>query len=212
MRNERIAKAHVAKENARLIAQNAILEAEQLKFQLQPHTLINILSNLKAVAKKLDKGMTSLSDTLEYILYKGKGNLVSVEDELIFMRRYLDLNDLFLSQLDSIRFDDSKVEANSIYYRKPCLPHLVTGYLIENAFKHGDAKHPEFMQISVALKGDSFELRVANKLLKTKHNRPGGIGLVNMRKRMDLILAGKYEIRQHSNETDYVTTLLIKLA
>ncbi len=74
----------LSKENAKLIADNAFLEAEHLKFQLQPHTLNNILAHLKLTANKLNKGLASLSETLEYILYKGNNHMVSVDEELTF--------------------------------------------------------------------------------------------------------------------------------
>ncbi|MBK9288868.1 MAG: hypothetical protein IPN38_14560, partial [Flavobacteriales bacterium] len=62
-----------------LEAENALLETEHLKFQLQPHTLNNILANLKTIATKLSRGMDALSSTLDYILYKGRTHLVCVE-------------------------------------------------------------------------------------------------------------------------------------
>jgi two-component system LytT family sensor kinase len=134
----------IAIENRNLIADNALLEAEHLKFQLQPHTLNNILANLKVIASKLNKGMDSLSETLDYILYKGNTHLVSVEDELNFIKKYLALNDLFTSEIDSIKTDNSQVKTTSKYYTTKCIPHLITAYFIENAFKHGDVNHPEF--------------------------------------------------------------------
>lgn len=92
----------LTKENARIMAENAMLEAEQLKFQLQPHTLNNILANLKAVASKLHRGMDALSETLEYILYKGKGNMVSVENQFTFNERCLQFYEMFLRKREAL--------------------------------------------------------------------------------------------------------------
>src|SRR3990172_95621 len=116
----------LVRENRKLLADNALLEAEHLKFQLQPHTLNNILTNLKLIAKKLNNGMDSLSATLDYILYKGNTHLVSVEDEINFIKKYLALNDLFISTIDSIKMDDSLVNKNSKNYTTSCVPHLIT--------------------------------------------------------------------------------------
>lgn len=57
--------------------------------------------NLKLIAKKLNKGMDALSETLDYILYKGnEKHLVSIEDEFNFIRKYLTLNDLFIREIN----------------------------------------------------------------------------------------------------------------
>lgn len=116
LKSEKKQREKITRENTRLIADNALLEAEHLKFQLQPHTLNNILTNLKVIASKLNKGMDSLSETLDYILYKGNTHLVSVKDEITFIQKYLALNDLFISEIDSIKFDGSQVNSSSKYY------------------------------------------------------------------------------------------------
>jgi len=211
MRNERQRNEKLSEENAHLLAQTAMLEAEQLKFQLQPHTLNNILANLKAVAGKLHRGMDALSETLEYIIYMGKGHLVTVEDELVFIKRYLILNALFVTHMDSIKLDDSLVNANSGFYRKPCLPHLVTGYLLENAFKHGDTRDPNFMTISVTLTDKLFALRVTNKVRPGRMDKKGGVGLVNMRKRLDLLTSGNYDLQHQQTDSEYISILTVKL-
>ena len=201
----------IADENYRLIADNALLEAEQLKFQLQPHTLNNILANLRSIANKLNKGMDSLSQTLDYILYKGKTHLVSVEDEINFIEKYLALNELFISEIDSIKFDDLKVAQNSKYYNSACVPHLISVYFIENAFKHGDIQHPEFLNIHLRLSEKTFEMNVKNRINNKPIKKNGGLGLSNMRKRLDLLTSGKYTytIKTDYTEQEYYATLII---
>ena len=202
---------NVADENYRLIADNALLEAEQLKFQLQPHTLNNILANLKSIANKLNKGMDSLSQTLDYILYKGKTHLVSVADEINFIKKYLALNDIFISEIDSIKFDDSMVEQHSKFYASSCVPHLISVYFIENAFKHGDIQHPEFLNIHLRLAGKTFEMNVKNRINQKPIKKNGGLGLTNMRKRLDLLTGGKYtySIKTDYTDQEYYATLII---
>ena len=197
------------KENAKLIADNALLEAEHLKFQLQPHTLNNILANLKSIASKLNKGMDSLSETLDYILYKGANHLVSIQDEVNFVKKYLALNDLFISEIDSIKFDGSQLKTSSKHYTSACIPHLITAYFIENAFKHGDVNHPEFLMIQMKLSDTTFEMHVINRIRQKPIEKKGGIGLANMTKRLDLLLAGKYEVKTVCEEQKYLSSLII---
>lgn len=199
-------------EKAFLEKRNLQLQAEHLKFRLQPHTVNNILANLKAIANKLNRGMDSLSGTLDYILYKGDAHLVSVESELDFMKRYLALNDLFLSEIDSVRVNDSQVDSRSKNYREPRIPHLISAYFLENAFKHGDVNHPEFLEIRVLLTDLVFEMHVVNKIKKfNMRTQSGGIGQRNMKDRLELLLPGKYDMKFSCNEQEYHSMLKIAL-
>ncbi len=197
---------------AELEAENALLATEHLKFQLQPHTLNNILANLKTIASKLSRGMDSLSSTLEYILYKGRTHLVSVQDELGFIETYLRLNDLFLPEVDAIAIDTKEVDRSAPAYGQPSVPHLISAYFIENAFKHGDKDHPEFLRIRVKLNRQLFQLHVTNRIRQKPDGRLGGLGLANMEKRLELLMAGRYEVRTSSTQEEYHAILTIQFA
>jgi len=200
----------LSKENARLIADNAFLEAEHLKFQLQPHTLRNMVSTLNVAAKNLYRGSESLAETLDYILYHGNKHLVSIQDELTFLEKYKALQGNFVYQIESIKIDKSEVNLKSKYYIMPCVPHLITAYFVENAFKHGDINHPEFLKITLKLSDTTFELNVINKVIKNPKESIGGIGLSNMRKRLELLLTEKFDLRYSCNEKEYNSTLKIR--
>ena len=206
---EKKQREELSRENAKLVADNAMLEAEHLKFQLQPHTLRNMVATLHVASKNLYKGSEALADTLDYILYNDNKHLVSVEDELTFLESYKALQGNFVLQTNSIKIDKSAVNANSQYYRSACLPHLITAYFVENAFKHGDVNHPEFLTIRIVLSDKSFELIVVNRINQKPNNTKGGLGLTNMRKRLDLLLSGRYEIRNSCNEREYHSSLTI---
>jgi LytS/YehU family sensor histidine kinase len=200
----------INEENRRIKEQIKLLENEQLKFQLQPHTVKNILSNLRLFAKKLNQGMDTLSDTLDYVLYKGQQNFVSVEEEINFMRQYIKLNDLFIPGIDCITFNDTNVDRNSFYFSNMCIPHLITAYFIENAFKHGDTAHRDFLTIDVSLNDEAFHLEVTNKVqsyaLSTERK---GIGLSNMRKRLELLTGDQFKVYFGQTEDEYRSELTI---
>lgn len=204
-------KDDLLKAKVALEAENALLETEHLKFQLQPHTLNNILANLKTIATKLSRGMDALSSTLEYILYKGRTHLVSVEDELDFIETYLRLNDLFLTEVDAIVVDTAGVDRSSAYFKQACIPHLISAYFIENAFKHGDKDHPEFLRIRVQLDQGIFQLHVTNRIHDKPIDRVGGLGLSNMRKRLELLMLGRYTINTSSAANEYHAILTIQV-
>ena len=198
-------------ENTKLIADNALLEAEQLKFQLQPHTLGNVVTTLNAIAKNLHRGTESLAESLNYILYKGNAHLVSVEDEIGFIKKYIQLNQLLYSDIISTNIDDTQVSQTSRYYSAQCIPHLISAYLVENAYKHGDKTHPNFLNIILKLTGNAFEMTVINRLnTKPTEQKIGGLGLKNMERRLELLLHGKYEVKNSFSEHEYHSTLLIR--
>lgn len=209
LRRERKQRAILAKENSKLIADNALFEAEQLKFQLQPHTLRNMVATLHAASKNLFRGSEALAEILDYILYQDNKYLVSVADELTFLESYKSLQGNFVYQTSAIKIDKSAVDTNSRYYSEACLPHLITAYYIENAFKHGDVHHPEFLTIQLKLSGNTFEMIVNNRIRQQPNNAKGGHGLINMQKRLDLILFGKYEIKHSYNEQEYQSSLIV---
>lgn len=193
-----------------LEAENALLTAEHLKFQLQPHTLNNILANLKTIASKLSRGMDSLSSTLDYILYKGKTHLVSVEDEVGFIETYLKLNDLFLTELDAIKINTDEIDRNVPQFTQPAVPHLISACFIENAFKHGDKDHPEFLSIRIKLTHNLFQLHVSNRVKHKPQARLGGLGLHNMKERLELLMAGRYDVKTSNNHEEYHAILTIQ--
>jgi len=190
--------------------ENLLLETHHLKFQMQPHALNNILSELKAVSKKLERGMGALSSTLEYILYKGHVNLVRVEEEVDFLRRYVQLHELFVLDLNAMELDESGIDQRSPYFQRACIPHLATGYLIENAFKHGDKNHPEFLRIRVKLNERLFQVHVANRVLPKPKEVLGGLGLHNMKKRMDLLLPDRWRYDSNREGNVYHAILTIQ--
>jgi len=202
----------LSKENAKLIADNALLEAEHYKFQLEPHTLLHLVASLKMSASKLTKSLESLSEILEYILYSGNKNYVSIQQELSFVDEYLDLRAQFMGELEPFAKDITQVNTKSKHYSQPCIPHLVTAYFIENAFKHGEISSKDPLRISLKLTDKEFGLTVVNKIKEKPSTGKGGIGLNNMEKRLELLVGqDKFAIQNKKIENEFHSTLLILL-
>lgn len=196
-------------ENKKLIASKKMEEAKHLKYQLQPHTLRNMVATLHVASKNLYKGSEALAETLDYVLYNGAEHFVSVQEEINFLETYKSLQGNFVYQINSIKIDKSAVNENSPYFYAACLPHLVTAYFIENAFKHGDVNHPEFLNISLTLSEKYFRMDVVNRISKKPLKDKGGLGLINMEKRLSLLLPGKYEIKKAAAADEYQSSLTI---
>jgi LytS/YehU family sensor histidine kinase len=196
------------KENALLEVENALLQADNLKIQLEPHTMKNIMGRLQSYASNLSHGMDTMLKTLDYVLYKGSTHTVSVEEEVGFMHSYLDMQAIVRKERDGMELNTDKVDTHSRWYSQPCIPHLVTGYLLENAFKHGDVEHPEFLRVVVSLDGNDFRMEVINKIGRQHGAAAGGIGLKNMQERLENLLDGSFHIEHGHVASDVYRAVL----
>ena len=210
--------AYLSKQNERMIrrnaeisAKNTSLEMHKLKFALQPHTLNNILANLKAMSNQISRSMDSLSDILEYIFYHGEDHMESIENEVEFIKGYVQLQSVFTREVDSIQLNIQHVDQRSSKYSQPLIPHLITAYLIENAFKHGDINHPEFLNVTISSSDKNFSIVVKNKTRPNYESRSNGIGIQNMKQRLKHLKEGKYTFETSKSEDEFTAALTIKL-
>jgi LytS/YehU family sensor histidine kinase len=202
---------NMRKELEKLKYRNTALETQQLKFALQPHTLNNILANIKAMSNQISRSMESLSAILEYIFYHGEDHFASIEDEIEFIKSYLKLQDAFTKEINNVQLDLSLLDENNQNYCKQVLPHLITAYLVENAFKHGDINHPEFLKISIELSENIFVIQVTNKIRRNYNPERTGIGLSNMKSRLKHLKEGKHQFSSDLIGEDYFVKLEINL-
>lgn len=200
------------KENAQLEVENALLQADNLKIQLEPHTMKNIMARLQAYASNLSYGMDTMMKTMDYVLYKGARHKVSVNEEVGFIQSYVDMQAILRKQREGLDVVTDGIDRSSRWYAQPCIPHLVTGYLLENAFKHGDVEHPDFLRVVITLTGDDFRLEVTNRIGRTKAQGSGGIGLKNMHDRLESLLDGTFKLEHGPlSELVYRAVLTIKV-
>lgn len=191
---------------------NRLLEIEKLKYQLHPHTLNNMLGELKSYTNRIQRGMNNLSESLEYILYKGTDHFVTIEEEIEYIEKYIELKKAFMHNSNNIQVEKDNVSSQIISNVDYRIPHLITAYLLENAFKHGDKEQKDFLQVHLVANPERFEFKVVNKIkpiIKTKELN--GVGLGNMRERLNLLVGkDRYELKTSCNEFEYHSTLIIK--
>ena len=190
-------------------------ELTNLRNQLNPHFLLNTLNNIYAlIAFDSDKAQTAvqeLSRLLRHMLYENRQNSVLLTKELDFIRNYIELMRIRLSAHVTLetRFDihpDSHTE----------IAPLIFISLIENAFKHGiSPTEPSYIHICFSEANDSVCCDIRNSYHpKSETDKSGsGIGLEQVRKRLELTYPGRYEWQQGVNEdkTEYKSILIIKL-
>ncbi len=191
-------------------------ELNFLKSQINPHFLFNTLNSLYALTlKKSDEApevVIKLSEMMRYMLYECNEQQVLLSKEISYIRNYLDLEALRHKKLD-IRFNidgdagDLKVAP------------LIFISFIENAFKHGAANHISdgFVHIHIHLENNELNMYVENskpeKQPTIEHKRKsGGIGLVNVKRRLDILYKDNYHLDLYDNPNTYGVNLWMKIA
>jgi hypothetical protein len=210
----KLAKYWYEKEYRVTILQREKLDAElqSLKAQLHPHFLFNTLNNIYSIAENtspLASGMLlKLSDLLRYILYECNRPLVNLSQEFSLIRDYIDLEKVRYTALDlHLRLP---VSTNGY-----CIAPLLLLPLVENCFKHGTSRVLE--QPWISIEADLKDNWLLVKLINGK--RPGpeqntfaeGIGLTNVRKRLDLLYPGRHELNILSEPDLFIVNVRLEL-
>ena len=197
--------------------QNKILETQlqlkeqelhYLKRQIHPHFLFNTLNTIYGFALKQSKQtpdiILKLSNLLDYILYQINKPRVSLKEEVLHIKEYIDL--------EKIRFQDTlKVvfKADEINDDIQVAPMLLIPF-VENAFKHGNIIDG-FLSIEISIKvpDNSLDFNIRNTFNKETPNQKSGIGLENIKKRLDLNYSDHYQLAYDSKDNWYSVKLLI---
>jgi LytS/YehU family sensor histidine kinase len=200
------------KDKQRLQNEKLVSELKFLRSQINPHFLFNTLNNIYSLSlQKSDKApeiILKLSEILRYMLYECNGPFVSLENEINYIKNYLELERLRQSEHTKIEFDvEGDVEDVML------APFLFTPFL-ENAIKHGVNTVIEnpCIKINIRVKGKILRLRVSNtkKEIKDKpqlKKKSGGIGLVNLERRLKLLYPEKYKLKIENTPTKYTIYL-----
>ncbi len=205
-------------ENARKDAERSRTETElkNLRNQLNPHFLLNTLNNIYAlIAFDRDKAQDAVQELgrlLRYVLYDNQNDMVPLNREMDFIRNYISLMKIRLAPNVklSTEFDISPESGKMI-------APLIFISLIENAFKHGTSPGDDsFIRIAFEETDHGIRCEIVNSLHpKAETDKSGsGIGLEQVRRRLDLLYPGRYvwEYGVGENKTSYFSRLEISTA
>ncbi|GAB3943616.1 histidine kinase [Spirosoma harenae] len=189
-------------------------ELQLLKSQIHPHFLFNTLNNLYALTlQKADHSpevVVKLSELLRYMLYDCNAPEVSLQKEIEFMRNYIGLEQLRYGD----RLDLSLTITGN-YQHKLIAPLLLIPFL-ENAFKHGTSEQLEqsWMHVDLSVQGNQLKFKVINSREPSSDDsaKIGGIGLQNVKKRLNLLYEKRHELRIISEGETFMVALIMELA
>ena len=192
--------------------QKVSTELDFLKVQINPHFLFNTLNNVYIQTRlqpaKAAEMILKLSDLLRYQLYECSEDKVLLKSEVEYLKNYIELQQIRISNTDI------KFEVNGLYKGLMIHPFMFIPFL-ENSFKHGISSQcvENFIHINIDIVEKYVIFAVKNSKFDTKPQveKSGGIGLINIRKRLELLYPDKYELIIENREKYFDVKLKINL-
>ena len=185
-------------------------ELALLRSQINPHFLFNTLNNIYSlVYKKSDdapEAVMKMSSIMRYMLYDATTDKVLLEKEIEYLKSFIELEKLRIRHKEFVELNiTGNAEGRTI------APMLLIPF-VENAFKHcsKNVTNPG-IRITLSIEPDLFRFEVTNhnrKNITVTKDQVGGIGLTNIRRRLNLLYPGKHQL-EISSENDMYNILLI---
>jgi two-component system LytT family sensor kinase len=191
-------------------------ELRFLKSQINPHFLFNNLNNLYALTLKQSdmapEAVLKLSNILRFGLYDSQKQKVPMEDDIQFVRDYIELEKYRLGERTTINL---KVNGSTI--GRMIEPFLFINF-IENAFKHGANPTLGHSFINIEYTIDDITKTIIFSITNNKprslnnleKDRVGGIGLKNVQTRLNILYPGKHQLKIADESETYTVTLILQ--
>lgn len=203
-KNERIKKE--------LEKQNLISELAFLKSQINPHFLFNTLNNIHTLAYKKAEGapeaIMKLSELMRYMIYESDEDFVPLKKEIQHLKSFVDLHELRFKTKGIVQMNIS----GNLHQQR--VAPLILIPFIENAFKHGhNLNRKGSIKVMLSLNGE-LQYEVENDLppfgLIAEKDKVGGIGLENIKRRLELIYPESHEIKVERRENKFNVKLTLR--
>lgn len=193
-----------------------ILEAQKdsevkfLKAQINPHFVFNTLNNIYSMVYfESDKSLPAiekLSQIMRFTTYESQKEKIALEEEINYMKAYIELERLRHKEEAFVQLDiqtaNERVE----------IPPYLLSPLVENAIKHGATNNVRPISIKLTMDNDSLQFRVVNEIGKQKKDRLGGIGLDNLKKRLDIYYPKRHTLTVVNENNRFSAELEIELS
>lgn len=206
-----------AYETTEIEKSKSALEVAFLKSQLNPHFLFNTLNTIYLLNRKNDSSASDvileLSDALRYTLYESNSEKVLLENELNFLKNYVELEKARQSNRTKIAFSCDLSNMADL-----TIAPLLTFPFIENAFKHGLGSSLEnaWLMIDVYITDGIYFFSISNSKDDENNGVPlkeyvGGIGVANTKRRLAILYPGKHSLEIKNTSKEYSINLQIDL-
>lgn len=194
----------------KLERENLEQQLEYLKYQINPHFLMNTLNNIHALVdiepEQAKETIVELSKIMRFVLYEGSKQKVPLRQELIFLDNYIQLMQMRVIDQVDINVDiPQMIPDNEI-------PPLMLITFVENAFKHGVSyQHHSFIDISIHIVDNQLHFHCQNSKVAQGEDHHGGVGLQNVKRRLELIYGHSYVLDIEDKTDTYTVNLMLPL-
>ena len=200
---------HDEQEMESLKHENLRAEIDYLKYQINPHFFMNTLNNIHALIDidptEAQDAVIELSRMMRHVLYESGGQSITLEQDLQFIEHYVRLMQIRYAEQPDIRIEYSKEEVAQV-----SIPPLLLIVFVENAFKHGVVSNRHsFIHIGVELTPKTVTFTVVNSRRADEPEHEPGIGLKNVKKRLDLIYGPAYTLELRDEPEAYIAQLIL---
>ena len=200
------------KETAEIEKEKLKTELDFLKYQISPHFFMNTLNNIHALvdidSENAKNSIIKLSKMMRYLLYESGHKFTTLASEAEFIDSYIELMRL--------RFYEEKVKVTfnrPVNNAETAVPALLFVNFIENSFKHGiDLNQESFVTVKLDVIDNYVLFMVSNSkptVSANDNSGTGGIGIENVKKRLNLIYKDNYELQITDGENEYCVNLKI---
>ena len=192
------------------------MELNELKNQINPHFLFNMLNNVKALIRKNPETATlvimKLSEFLRYQLYENNEEKTPLNSEITFLTNFLELEKIRQENLIiEIENLSNQKQLNSIFIP----PNLFTTF-VENAVKNSIniSNEAACIKISIEIKNKKLHFTCKNSVdpnYKNPQKNYNGLGLPNIKRRLDLLYKNDYSLDIKSTKNEYTINLILPI-
>ena len=195
--------------------ENLRTELSFLRSQVNPHFMLNVINSIVAAARvnpaKVEPALIELAALMSYMLYNNAEEKVTLDDEIEYLETYIKLQMLRFG--DDVQLDFSVDKKGN----NPCIEPMMLIPLVENAFKHGlGLVEQPVIQVRIRLSAtNEFDMQVKNKYndqALASEDKYSGIGLTNLRKRLQLIYPGHFTLTTLKTGQWFISSLNLRLA
>ncbi|MFN3488407.1 MAG: sensor histidine kinase [Emticicia sp.] len=205
------------KEKTVLTSQVVSKSAEllNLRSQINPHFLFNALNTLYSVslkenAEKTSDGIQKLGDMMRFMLNENHQDRIPLSKEIEYLHNYIDIQRMRVDENHDIEIKVNIQNSDREIYISP----MLLNPFVENAFKHGISfRNPSWIYITLTHDAQKLYFKVHNSLHPKQENSPeqdnNGIGLENVKKRLELIYPNRHTLDIQASDNDYFVSLII---
>lgn len=196
--------------NSSILEENKNTEIKFLKAQINPHFLFNSLNNIYSMvyfqSEKSLPAIEKLSKIMLFTTYESLKEKIKLAEELNYIKAYIELEQLRHKETAFVQLVID-VQNENIE-----IPPFILSPLVENALKHGVTANDNPIGITLTANTSQLYLKVVNEIGTQKKDKLGGIGLDNLKKRLDIYFPGKHSLDIKKENNRFSAILQISLA